>query len=306
MVYRPKPGGLGAWLIGLAGSGLLVVAPIGGGVAAQVNDQTVFRTSGEVGDPISNSRRMRYGRKPWQSIEYFRGRGSDVPVIVQLPDGDWPGAGGSYSTSFLPDFAVGNGYAFADVGFGSLRDISAAQAAAEIALALAKLRSESATVRFNPDRILLVGGGSGGHFAALIATDLSYAAGAGVPPAAICGVVTINGDGFDIPRRVKEGNAYRAGKYRKALGDERTQSEASPSTYVGQPNAGAFLLLASADSPEAAKQADQFGAQLIGAGTPAERGRFPKWMREVRRTYIGVEENEGTKRIAAFVKARCS
>ena len=211
--------------------------------------------------------------------------------------------------SWLPDHFKRRGFAYTRIRFDAVdakKGSSPIAAVAELATAIAKLRFEAAKVRFNPNEIVLLGAGSGGHFATLLATDLKYLSASAVPPSAICAVVTINGEGFDIPRCLAHTTGARRSSYKKAFGDDvALQRAASPASHADAPNAGPFLIPTGADNPTTAAQGATIGALLRRAGTSVSQGSFPKWKRGARPTYVGTEENAGTKQVDSFILIHC-
>ncbi len=285
----------------------LSIIAVPGASDAQVDEarQSVGRNPSEVGIASLNYRQLRYGTKHWQQIHYLRGKTADAPLVVYVPGVDWE-TGPTYDVSALPDYLIRNGYAFARISFGRVpEDVTPSVGAAEIAAALAKLRARNRTIRFNPERIALLADGSGGYFASLLATDVPRLGAASVPASSLCATITINGDGFDIPERLA-GSGARQSRYARAFRNNSDDlARASAAAHAGRPNAGAFLLLTGTDNADAARQADAFAAQLRSAGMVARRGSFAQWKRGARATYVGMEENEGTRQIADFLAAHC-
>ena len=162
------------------------------------------------------------------------------------------------------------GYAVASVNYRLVPDASVEEEAADVAQAVAFLKSRAGPLGFDADRIVLVGHSAGAHLVALVGTDPSYLQEAGLSFADIDGVVPLDGAAYDVPQQLAEGPRIMGRTYRQAFGgDAARQARLSPTAQAGAPNASEFLIL-HVQREDGIRQSEALGAALRRAGTHAE------------------------------------
>jgi arylformamidase len=214
-------------------------------------------------------RALTYGRDPRQRVELFTRGGGCAPLIVYLHGGGWSsgspkaGSGGAQA-----DHYTSRGHAYATIGYRFVPGVTVEQQLADVAAAIAMLRRQPAV---DPQRIVLIGHSSGGHLAALLGSDLSYLVAAGVPEAAVRGVVLLDPAAIDIGPIMATGGGGTVDRYyRPAFGDDPARwSALSPMKHSAGPNAPRWLMLYDVNNPLAGMQSGEFAAGLIGAGAEA-------------------------------------
>ena len=209
-----------------------------------------------------------YGPAPRQQLRLFTRRAAGrAPLIVYVHGGGWsagtPDSGAGGQTAHF----TARGYGWATVGYRFVPDVTVEEQASDVASAIAAARRAG---RVDPDRIVLVGHSSGGHLAALLATDPRWLAGAGVPFAALRAVVLLDAAALDPAMILGSGatggtiDAY----FRPAFGPDPARWTAlSPLAQAAAPNAPAWLMLHDRANPLAGYQGQQLARDLVRAGT---------------------------------------
>ncbi len=181
----------------------------------------------------------RYGKDPAHVVSLYRAA-KVAPLIVFLGDYDWPSASPSYSLGFLSDTLVQDGFTVAWVGYRKPMKVGIVESAADVAQAIAMLRTAERT-RVAADGFVVIGKGTGAGLAALIGCDPAILTGAGIRFADLKAVALLDGDGFDAPAEVVGASKYRRAGLFKAFGQsEESQRMSSAIGHVASPNAPAF------------------------------------------------------------------
>lgn len=242
--------------------------------------------------PRVHSARIKYGPRSWQAMTLYSPRrsGEAAPIIAFLGGAAWPSITSPYPLFWLANRLTESGYAFVgieqDPNRKKLDDVLA-----DIAQAIAALREQSAKRHLDPDRIILIGAAGGAHLAALLGTNENYLVQGGVPFAALNGVVMINGDGFDIPKRVATAGSYRARQYEKYFGtDMAKQTRLSPVNNLGGANAPGFLFLIAENESTSISESKEMSDALIGAQMQAQTKILPRLREGTVSTYFLAEK----------------
>jgi acetyl esterase/lipase len=139
-----------------------------------------------------------------------------------------------------------------------------------VAASIAWLRAHAASMGIDPARIVMMGHSAGAHLAALVGTDPHYLAAAGLSLASVRGVVALDGAAYDVPRQIAGAGPLMQRTYGDAFGSDPVRQRAlSPALQATAPNAPAFLLI-HIERPDSKAQAEELGAALVRAGTPAQ------------------------------------
>jgi len=214
---------------------------------------------------------LSYGADRLQAVDYWAGPSRDAPLVVFVHGGGWSrGDKRMMDGSDKLEHWRAQGYAVASVNYRLVPEATVEQEAEDVAAAVAMLKARSGQLGFDPGRIALVGHSAGAHLVALVGTDPTYLAGAGLSFADIDGVVPLDGAAYNVPQQFDEGPRIMGRTYRQAFGDDPArQARLSPTSQASAPNAAEFLIL-HVQRPDGVKQSEALGAALRRAGTSAE------------------------------------
>jgi len=223
-----------------------------------------------------------YGRDPLQVLDFWPAITIDIgpkplaPLIVYVHGGGWKrGSKDNATGTFKPIHYPHGGYAFASINYRLVPEHTVEEQAADVAAAVAALRSRAATLGVDPDRIVLMGHSAGAHLVALVGTDPQYLTRAGVPLTAIRGVIPIDGAAYDVPAQMAQAGRFMAQTYAQAFGSDPARQRAlSPTFQAGGWNAPAFLLL-HVQRRDGVAQAEALGEALRKGGSAIEFGSYP-------------------------------
>ena len=142
-----------------------------------------------------------YGTDPLQRLDLFH-PASPAParLVLFIHGGGWVGgrkAGGSLIAQPL----VAQGYAVASIAYRLFPQTSAAGEVQDAAEAVAYLLRNAQRFNIDPGGFAVIGHSSGAHMAALLGTDANYLRRAGVDPAKLRAVVTLDGV-FDLKANI--------------------------------------------------------------------------------------------------------
>ena len=233
--------------------------------------KAISERAGGATPPVPGTRELAYGADPKQRLDLLTpANASRAPVLLFVHGGGWSIGDKAHAAGGKARWANGQGWAFVSANYRLVPQATVEQQAADVASAIAWLRANAAGQRLDPDRIVLMGHSAGAHLVALVGTDPQYLKAAGVPMAAIKGVVLLDGAGYDIAGQMaRPGNAV-AGMYDAAFGkDPARQKALSPTLHAAAPNVANWLILPierRADSPAQSK-ALAAGLSRAGAST---------------------------------------
>ena len=187
-----------------------------------------------------------------------------APIVLYLHGGGW--IAGSKAQSFLqPLVFVPEGFVFASANYRFRPAATVAEMARSAADAAGWLVRNAAEFGGDPHRVFLIGHSAGAHLVSLLGTNAAFLENAGVPPASVRGVISLDTAVYDLPRLL----ATTAGPMHADVfgGDASLHEAVSPWHQVGYglPQA-AFLIFYSDGRPEGLTQAIPFGRRLRDAG----------------------------------------
>ena len=226
------------------------------------------------------------------------------PVIVFVHGGGWR-LGDKRSAVRAGEYFAGQGFVFLSVNYRLSPAVTHPAHVGDVVAALAWARANGAGLGGDPERLVVMGHSAGAHLAALAALDAQRLKAVGLTPAAVAGVVLLDGAGYDIPRQIDElGSGFDRRLYEAAFGEDReTWRDASPLTHVRPEAASAAYLILHVGRRAARIQAEAFGAALVAAGGRAEVVEAAgKTHRTINRE-LGQADDEVTARVLAFLKA---
>ncbi len=140
---------------------------------------------------------MPYGTDPAQTLDLFHPASSrPARLVVFVHGGGWVGGHKSAGRKIAPPL-VAQGYAVASTGYRLFPQASAAGEVQDAANAIGYLLHNAQRFGLDPGGFAVIGHSSGAHMVALLGTDGSYLRRAGVDPAKLRTVITLDGV-FDV------------------------------------------------------------------------------------------------------------
>jgi acetyl esterase/lipase len=266
------------------------------------------RLRGMAQTPVPGVTEYAYGTDALQKLDFWRAPPSakPAPLVVFVHGGGWRRGDKRNATgSAKVEHLTRQGYAFASLNYRLVPTATVEQQAADVAAALAWLRSNSARLGIDPAKIVLMGHSAGAHLVALVGTDPRYLAAAGLSYADLRGVIALDGACYDVPRQIAEGGRFMHDIYVQAFGDDPARQRAlSPTFKAVAPNAPAFLIL-HVERVDGTAQSEALQAALAKAGTVAEvRGFAGKGLQghaEINRS-LGEPDYPATPAVDAWIR----
>lgn len=246
-----------------------------------------------------------YGRDPLQRLDLVAPAGNTrPPLIVFIHGGGWSIGDKRHAIGAKASHFLGRGYAFASVNYRLVPQVTVEQQAADIAAAVAQLRTNAAGSNYDGERIVLMGHSAGAHLAALVGTDPRYFAAAGVPMAAVKGVVLLDGAGYDVAQQMaRPGNPVGA-MYDAAFGrDSKRQQALSPTLHAAAPNVASWLILPIERRADSIAQSQALAAALGKAGASARTVPVPNESHGSLNKGLGEEGDFATAEVDRFIAA---
>lgn len=211
-----------------------------------------------------------YGSDPLQRLDLWRGKRSTAPLILFIHGGGWREGDKRWIGEATVNHFLQAGFAYGSINYRLVPEAAIEQQIQDAASAVAFLLSRAEKLGVRSDRVLLMGHSSGGHLAALIATDPVYLRQVGLEPSVIGGVVLLEGAAL-APRVLAPGESR---KVHPMFGSPERQLSLSPSSHAAAPNARQFLMLV-AGNVELRRQAALLADGLQAAGTMASVVNIP-------------------------------
>jgi arylformamidase len=228
------------------------------------------RAAGRAERP-AGMREVAYGADPKQRLDLLAPQGTNsAPILFFVHGGGWSIGDKATGGATKGPWANGLGWAYVSANYRLVPQASVEQQAADLASALAWLRMNAAKEGLDPDRIVLMGHSAGAHLVALLGTDPRYLKAAGVPLAAVSGVVLLDGAGYDIPAQGSAETNLVKPMYAAAFGsDPKRQAALSPTRHAAAPNASRWLILPIQSRADSQAQSKGLSAALEQAGASA-------------------------------------
>ena len=248
---------------------------------------------------------LRYGTDRLQALDYWAGASPDAPLVIFVHGGGWKrGDKTMMRGSDKLEHWQALGYAVASINYRLVPDATVEQQGADVASAVAYLRSNAGRLGFDRSRIALVGHSAGAHLVALVGTDPQYFRAAGLAMDDVRGVVPLDGAAYNVPDQMDENARLMGDTYQQAFGtDPARQRALSPTFHAQGPNAPEFLIL-HVQRDDGRRQSRELGEALRRAGTPATvqefRGRGLRGHAEINRK-LGDADYPATPVVDAFL-----
>ncbi len=227
--------------------------------------------------PPPGTRELAYGSDPKQKFDLLvPTNATRAPLLLFVHGGGWSIGDKRSGAGVKAAHFTAQGWAFASVNYRLVPGATVEQEAADVAAAIAFARAHAAQNGLDPDRIVLMGHSSGAHLVALVGTDPRYLAAAGVPLAAVKGVVLLDGAGYDIAQQMARPGNQVAGMYEAAFGtDVARQKALSPTLHAAAPNVASWLILPIERRADSTAQSQGLAAALRPAGASAKVVAIP-------------------------------
>ncbi len=203
---------------------------------------------------------LSYGADPAQVLDVYPGQGPRPhELVIVVHGGGWQHGdrrGGRLAAGYLNRL----GYTVASIDYRLNPPADGTAQAEDVAHAAAFLVKHAANVGIDPRGFALMGHSAGGHLVALLGTDAHYLTQAGLNPAQLKAVITLDGV-FDLPRYMPK----FSGRLAAALFGPKPQDWArfSPVQLVpGMTAHPLFCLMHEDTQPNFVAEADDFTAAL--------------------------------------------
>jgi arylformamidase len=244
-----------------------------------------------------------YGRDPLQRLDLITPSGNGrPPLILFIHGGGWSIGDKRGAEAAKAEHFVASGFAFASVNYRLVPQATVEQQAADIASAIAWLRTYAMGSNYDGQRIVLMGHSAGAHLAALVGTDPRYLAAVGVPMDAVRGVILLDGAGYDIARQMAQPANPVAGMYEAAFGrDIGRQKALSPTLHAAAPNAANWLILPVASRVDSVPQSKALAAALTAAGARSTVIQIPNSSHRKLNRALGSEGDLATAEVDRFL-----
>lgn len=249
---------------------------------------------------------LAYGSDRLQRVDFWPGAGARSPLVVFVHGGGWKrGDKRMMDGSAKLEHWRSLGYAVASVNYRLVPDSTVENQAADVAAAVALLKTRAAKLGFDAERIALTGHSAGAHLVALVGTDPQYLRGAGLSLSDVRGVIPLDGAAYDVAYQLEAGGPLMTRTYIQAFGnDPARHRRLSPTLHAAGPNAPAFLIL-HVEREDAEKQSRDLAAALVKAGTPAVaqgfKGKGLRGHAEINRK-LGERDYPATPVVDAFLR----
>ncbi len=201
---------------------------------------------------------------------YWKDKLKKRPVVIYMHGGGWA-FGDKADVHDKPQFFSAHDMVFISMNYRLRWEYDLYDQLEDVVAVISWVRNKQAEYGLDPDRIILMGHGSGGHLASLVSTNEDYLKAAGLTLSAIRVVVAIDTASFDIPRLMgpvgESGSFLEQRLHRLVFGStQEVWANASPITYVeaGKP-IPPFALLYVAGSESTAGQTKAFAKALRDA-----------------------------------------
>jgi arylformamidase len=257
---------------------VVIVAVVGVLVVGRMVRRNQLLVAGPGATAVATTKQtLPYGSSSDQTYDVWPAQGGSgpAPLVMFVHGGGWTSgskdsASGPYTSGHYPS----EGYAYASINYRLVPTVTVEDEAADVVAALKSLLDHADELGIDPRRVVIMGHSAGAHLVALVGTDDSYLAAAGLSESSLRGVIAIDGAAYDVPTQVAAGGIMHD-RYLEAFSTDPVRQQAlSPTAHAAAPNAPAFLL-PHVQRPDGIAQADELAAALQAAGTSAEEVSFP-------------------------------
>ena len=220
-------------------------------------------------------------------------------IVLYVHGGGW--IAGSKAQAFLQPLAlVPGGFVYASTNYRLRPDATVAEMAQSVASAAGWLTRHADEFGGDPHTLFLVGHSAGAHLVSLLGTNETFLEEAGVHPASVRGVVSLDTAVYDLPKLLDETETTL---HQRVFGEEPDAEAVSPWHHVeyGAPHP-AFLIFYSEGRPAAATQTIPFAARLNDAGHEATVVEAVGRDHGALNTMLGTEGDRPTVQVVEFLR----
>jgi arylformamidase len=229
------------------------------------------------------------------------------PVIVMIHGGAW--RGGQKDTAVVAGtkslFFTSQSFIFVSINYRLSPEVIHPVQVEDVAAALAWIINNIPEYDGDPQWVYVMGHSSGGHLAALVATDERYLASYGLKPDIFRGVILLDAAGLDIPATMSPSSTFM---YETAFGtNPKTWADASPINHVAPgKNTPPFLVCVGGQIPEWKETGQQFAIKLNEVGVLVRLVNILDKTHNAMNDDVGIPFDPLTENIMAFIQATMS
>jgi arylformamidase len=255
--------------------------------------------------PAAGTVEHAYGADPKQRLDLVRPADvAKAPVLLFIHGGGWSIGDKAHAAGDKARWANSKGWAFASANYRLVPQATVESQAADVASAIAWLRANAKTEGLDPNRIVLMGHSAGAHLVALVGTDPQYLKAAGVPIAAVKGVVLLDGAGYDVAAQANAPLNLVRPMYNAAFGtNPKRQAALSPTRHAAAPNVGRWLILPIERRADSRAQSDGLADALNRAGASATVVAVPGESHGSLNKGLGQADDFATEKVNGFLAA---
>ena len=246
-----------------------------------------------------------------QVLDIYAAPGAkNAPVVFWIHGGGWQ-TGDKSSVQQKPQALVDKGFVFVSTNYRLLPDVDMRTINHDLAKSIRWVYENIAAHGGDPRRIIVGGHSAGAQLAALLCTDDRLVRLEGVPFSALKGCIPVDGDTFDVPAIVANGNTRRKlhgqpepkfGHFAKFGGSDALNREYSAVTHVARGKGiPPFFILHITENPDTAAQAFRLGTVLKEAGVPAKVFGAREATHNSVNAKLGTPGDPATKELYAFL-----
>ena len=221
--------------------------------------------------PIPGAAEHAFGPDPKQRLDLVRpASASKAPVLLFVHGGGWSIGDKRHAAAPKARHFTAEGWAFASSNYRLVPQATVEQQAADVASAIAWLRTNAPRQGLDPDRVVLMGHSAGAHLVALVGTNPQFLRAAGVPIEAVKGIILLDGAGYDVPTQASAEMNIVKPMYEAAFStDPKRQAALSPTRHAASPNVQRWLILPIDRRADSQAQSKGLGEALNRAGASA-------------------------------------
>lgn len=233
-----------------------------------------------------------------------------APVLFWIHGGGWQ-TGDKSDVQLKPQAFVERGFVFVSTNYRLLPHVDMGTINRDLAKSLRWVHEHIAAHGGDPRRILVGGHSAGAQLAALLCTDERLLGAEGVPFAALKGCIPVDGDTYDVPATVANGDTRRKlhgqpepkfGHRAKFGGTDELLREYSAVTHIARGKGiPPFFVLHTTENPDTAAQAFRLATALREAGVPVKVHGARETTHNSVNAAIGVPDHPVTKELYAFI-----
>lgn len=245
---------------------------------------------------------------PKQTLDVYSpadAKAKNRPIVFWIHGGGWTG-GDKRDVAHKPAAFVAKGYVFVSINYRLFPSVALKTIAADVARAIHWTHDHAAEFGGDGNSIFVMGHSAGAQLAALVCTDERYLAAVGLPLSIIKGCVPVDGDTYDVRMEIAAEIPKNKELHRAKFGDEKSQKELSPVTYVarGKP-IPPFLLLYVANHPETSAQARRLAQALQQCGIEVETFGAENTDHKKLNNSLGLPGDKPTAAMFEFIRRFC-